>query len=250
MRVFVAVLAWLLLPAPSRADVITTPPPCDPGSSRHTGGIASAGMMWGHGHRPSCEPAICQDASTCGPEQQCRADRHCVQSRTQRELRPSPGHGRRFDPDDPASWHDVTRTYDGGRCAPDGQCPDGWQCLQIATCRPNGEADAAPLATAGNQGNRAERAWGVAQPLDPNAAPEEPSEAAPPEAAEPAPAPSAEPETTQEAPTEPAPAAAAPPTATPDAGGCGCRASARSGAPAWLVALAALALLRRRHAGG
>ena len=169
-----------------------------------------------------------------------------MQTRTERELRPSPGHGARFDPEDPASWHDVERLYDGGQCAERGECPDGWRCVVVATCRPEGDNDSAIAANGRYRGTEAVRAWHIGRPFataapepltqepqPPSPAPEEPS-------GEPAP----EEEETEATPTEFTSGGA---TDTPPTAGCGCIVSGRPRTSSWPLVAIVLFVLRRRR---
>ncbi len=231
MRAAALLAALLALPHGARADAISRAPPCEPGFSRHLGGPLAGpdDALWGHGGPPRCEPARCEDATACGPGQQCRLDAHCVQHRTDRELRPSPGRGDPLDPGDPASWQELTRLYDAGRCAEGGACPDGWRCVEVATCRPAGETDDAIVANERSAGV-AERAWSVARPFGTTPAPSAPA------------AGSTEPRTEDEA------AVTAESSLPPrTSAGCGCRASRNAPAFGWVVGLVALVGWRGRR---
>ncbi len=215
------------LQAPARADVVGPIPPCPPGLAR--GGSGMLGGMMSHSGAPACEPAVCRDASTCGEDQTCRTDAHCIGSRDVTEAVPSPGHGA------PMSGRTVvvTRALDFGRCAEDRSCPADTQCMEVATCRPDGELDEARVASSVSppSGGVAAGAWSAAREL-PAEAP--PAVEAPPVVEAPAASPA-------EAPVPSAPIAApvtAPPApieAPPAPAGCSCDVAGRP--PSSLVLL-------------
>ena len=148
------------LQAPARADVVGPIPPCPAGSARGGSGMLD-GMMMSHAGAPACEPAVCRDASTCGENQTCRTDAHCIGSRDVTDAVPSRGHGA------PSSGRTVgvTRALDFGRCAEDGSCPADTRCMEVATCRADGELDVARVASSMSPpaGHIAAGAWSSAR---------------------------------------------------------------------------------------
>jgi hypothetical protein len=207
--------------------------------------MGGMGAFTGHGGAPTCEPAVCEDASTCGPRQVCRRDAHCI---APRETLVPTAHGHSASP--PALR---TVDFDLGLCEDDGTCPDGSRCLELATCRARHTRDTAMAASVFGSagGTRAPGGWSFATPRDgaatpgpdavvePRPAPEEAAENTVPEAALP--------EAT--VPTEPATTTGAP-AASPPASTCGCSVARRSPAVLLLGFGCVLAIPWRRRSRG
>jgi len=244
----IAIATVTFVPCLVRADAVAPAPACPPGESR--GGLSGVSGLafYGHAGPPPCEPAVCSDLAPCPSSHSCRRDTHCITERTRHQIRPSYGHGSRWDRDDPASYEDVTRSYDVGACD-DGHCPSGARCLVVSTCRLRDERDAAATAT-DLRGVPAEGAWasGVAYTDATTTPPEtstpiEPSAAAPPTVA--AAPPTTTTTRTTAAPSIP-PESTAPTAATAPTSGL-CRASPHDlPGLAFPIALGALALALRR----
>jgi len=212
----------------ARADAIGPTPPCEPGMAR--GGrdaMGDLGAWAGHGGGPRCEPAVCSDASTCGPRQVCRRDAHCI---APRETLVDTSHG-----------HSASRPvpmmldFDLGLCEDDGACPEGSRCLEVSTCRASRAPDTAMAASVFGSagGTRAAGAWSFATPPEGAPTPTPIAESA----VEPVPAAGAP---TEDAVPEGAvvlqphtPATTSAPAASAPATGCGCSVARRS--PAGLL---------------
>jgi hypothetical protein len=242
----------LCFPSVAFADVVSPAPSCPAGESRGAGVLSGLGFF-GHGGPPPCEPAVCSELAPCPASHVCRRDAHCITERTTHELRPSPGHGRILDRDDPASYEDVTRSYDVGACD-EGRCPADSRCLVVSTCRSPGEADTSPVAD-DLRGARAAAAWASGVPYtDPSSTtPHATVEAPIPNAESPRPAPPATPPAPSTATTSAtSPVTSAPASSSPPASSGLCTVSPSStgqhALPPLLALLTVLSTMARRWA--